>query len=124
MCIRDRYYGAEIDNGKLPATLYLDNFCLTDSDSLPGCKHAATVTQNAKAATCTQNGYTGDQICSVCGKTVVEGQTVNAPVSYTHLMCTAMADLALQTGGELLYTGCQSNDIALSAGGRAHYRCV
>ncbi len=29
--------------------------------------------------------------------------------------------LALQTGGELLYTGCQSNDIALSAGGRAHY---
>ena len=72
------YYGAEIDNGKLPATLYLDNFCLTDSDSLPGCKHAATVTQNAKAATCTQNGYTGDQICSVCGKTVVEGQTVNA----------------------------------------------
>ena len=29
--------------------------------------------------------------------------------------------LALQTSGELLYTGCQSNDIALSAGGRAHY---
>ena len=29
--------------------------------------------------------------------------------------------LSLQSSGELLYTGCQSNDIALSAGGRAHY---
>ena len=44
------YYGAVVDNSKLPATLYLDNFCLTDSNSLPGCKHATTVTKNAKAA--------------------------------------------------------------------------
>lgn len=72
------YYGSDMDNDKLPATLYLDNFCLTDSGSLPGCKHAQTVTKHAKAATCTQRGYSGDEICIVCGKTVAEGLPIEA----------------------------------------------
>ncbi|MGM9641171.1 MAG: S-layer homology domain-containing protein, partial [Faecousia sp.] len=32
--------------------------------------------QNAKAATCTEEGYTGDVICSVCGELQAEGQVI------------------------------------------------
>ena len=32
----------------------------------------------AKAATCTEDGYTGDQVCTVCGETVKKGETVPA----------------------------------------------
>ena len=32
----------------------------------------------AKAATCTEDGYTGDQVCTVCGETVKKGETVQA----------------------------------------------
>ena len=35
-------------------------------------------TRGAKAATCTAAGYTGDQVCSVCGKTVTRGKTIPA----------------------------------------------
>ena len=33
---------------------------------------------NAKAATCTEDGYTGDQVCTVCGETVKKGETIPA----------------------------------------------
>ena len=32
----------------------------------------------AKAATCTEDGYTGDEVCTVCGETVKKGETVQA----------------------------------------------
>ena len=35
-----------------------------------------TELKNAKDATCTADGYTGDEICTVCGQTIKEGQTV------------------------------------------------
>ena len=35
-----------------------------------------TELKNAKEATCTAEGYTGDEICTVCGQTIKEGQTV------------------------------------------------
>ena len=37
-----------------------------------------TELQNAKAATCTADGYTGDEICSVCGVTVKQGTVIKA----------------------------------------------
>ena len=44
----------------------------------PTCAHENTELQNVKEATCTETGYTGDEVCTVCGETVKTGQTVSA----------------------------------------------
>ncbi|MCD7844682.1 MAG: hypothetical protein LUG57_02275 [Oscillospiraceae bacterium] len=50
---------------------------VTDSQVIPATGHV-TETQNAQAATCTQDGYTGDQVCTVCGETTAQGQVIPA----------------------------------------------
>lgn len=42
------------------------------------CKHENTEVQNAKEATCTETGYTGDKVCTVCGETVEQGSAIAA----------------------------------------------
>ena len=42
------------------------------------CTHATTEVKNAKDATCTQKGYTGDTYCKVCGEKVKTGQDIDA----------------------------------------------
>ena len=37
-----------------------------------------TELQGVKEATCTEDGYTGDQVCTACGETVVKGKTIDA----------------------------------------------
>ncbi len=37
-----------------------------------------TEVQNAKEATCTEDGYTGDTVCTVCGETVEAGEVIPA----------------------------------------------
>ena len=37
-----------------------------------------TEVQNAKPATCTEDGYTGDTVCTVCGETVTKGEVIKA----------------------------------------------
>ena len=32
----------------------------------------------AKAATCTEDGYTGDEVCTVCGEIVKKGEVIKA----------------------------------------------
>lgn len=39
------------------------------TETLPATGHS-TVVKNAKDATCTEPGYTGDKVCTVCGETV------------------------------------------------------
>ena len=43
-----------------------------------GCEHETTELQNAKEATCTEAGYTGDEICTKCGETVKTGEEIPA----------------------------------------------
>ena len=33
---------------------------------------------NAKEATATEDGYTGDEVCTVCGQTIKTGETIPA----------------------------------------------
>lgn len=40
--------------------------------------HSLSKVINAKDATCTEDGYTGDTVCSVCGKEITKGETVEA----------------------------------------------
>ena len=45
--------------------------------SLVDCEHE-TQLQNAKEATCEEDGYTGDQVCTKCGETIEEGEVIPA----------------------------------------------
>lgn len=38
--------------------------------------HSKTEIKNAKEATCTEEGYTGDKVCVICGKVVEKGQII------------------------------------------------
>ncbi len=40
--------------------------------------HTETETVNAKAATCTEDGYTGDVVCKACGKVITKGEVIPA----------------------------------------------
>lgn len=42
------------------------------------CNHANTHVVNAKAATCTETGYTGDTFCDDCQKTIATGTVIDA----------------------------------------------
>ena len=42
------------------------------------CRHANQELQNAKSATCTAEGYSGDTVCADCGQTIVSGQVIPA----------------------------------------------
>ena len=40
--------------------------------------HSLTKVINKKDATCTEDGYTGDTVCAVCGKEITKGETIQA----------------------------------------------
>lgn len=72
------------------------------------------VTKNAKAATCTSEGYTGDKVCAVCGKTVETGSTI-AVTAHTAVTVNALAATCTSEG----YTGdtvCSVCGVTLSTG--------
>lgn len=47
-----------------------------------------TELKNAKKATCTAEGYTGDQVCTVCGEVVEKGQSIaKLPHNYQDGVC-------------------------------------
>ena len=41
-------------------------------------KHSLTKVINKKDATCTEDGYTGDTVCAICGKEITKGKTIQA----------------------------------------------
>ena len=40
--------------------------------------HSLIKVINKKDATCTENGYTGDTVCAICGKEITKGETIQA----------------------------------------------
>ena len=40
--------------------------------------HSSTKVINNKEATCTEDGYTGDTVCAICGKNITKGETIKA----------------------------------------------
>lgn len=44
----------------------------------PTCTHEKTIVKNAREATCTEEGYTGDEVCADCGETVQAGSVIPA----------------------------------------------
>ena len=61
------------------ATVTLDgkNYTDTRTETLPSLGHKTQLV-GAKPATCTEDGYTGDEVCTVCGETVKKGEVIPA----------------------------------------------
>ena len=49
------------------------------TESIPMKSHVPVVSKGAKAATCTENGYTEEKICSVCKTVLTESTPLTAP---------------------------------------------
>ena len=69
------------------ATVTLDgkNYTDTRTETLPSLGHKTQLV-GAKAATCTEDGYTGDEVCTVCGETVKKGEVIPATGHDTQLV--------------------------------------
>lgn len=88
------------------------------TETLPATGHS-TVVKNAKDATCTEPGYTGDKDCTVCGETVKTGEVIPAAGhSYKDGKCTVCgaADPNANSGGN---TGNNGTDSPNTADGAA-----
>ena len=61
------------------ATVTLEGRTYTDTktETLPATGHDTEIV-GAKDATCTQDGYTGDEVCKTCGVTVKKGEVIPA----------------------------------------------
>ena len=69
------------------ATVTLEGRTYTDTktETLPATGHDTQLV-GAKAATCTQDGYTGDEVCKTCGETVKKGEVIPATGHDTELV--------------------------------------
>lgn len=84
------------------------------TETLPATGHT-TVVKNAKDATCTEPGYTGDKVCTVCGETVETGEVIPAAGhSYKDGKCTVCgaADPNANSGGNTGNNGTDSPNTA------------
>ena len=69
------------------ATVTLEGRTYTDTktETLPATGHDTQLV-GAKPATCTQDGYTGDEVCKTCGVTVKKGEVIPATGHDTQLV--------------------------------------
>ena len=61
------------------------------------CRHADTEIRNAKDATCTAPGYTGDTYCRKCGNKISSGEVIAAK-GHTEVIDKAVAPTCTKTG--------------------------
>lgn len=53
-----------------------DDFVSSPGESGTPCDHEKTEVTGEKNPTCTNNGYTGDTVCSGCGEVIEEGEVI------------------------------------------------
>lgn len=69
------------DDGTLTLTgAKADCYQIADEDQTPpeNAQPTDTELKNPKAATCLKDGYTGDEVCKICGKVVKKGNIISA----------------------------------------------
>ena len=59
--------------------------------------HSSTKVINKKDATCTEDGYTGDTVCTVCGKEITKGETIKAK-GHTEVTVAGKAATCTESG--------------------------
>lgn len=72
------------------------------------CVHPSTTLVDALDATCTDNGYTGDEICDICGETVTEGSVITA-LGHDYA-ATVVSPATYLADGEMSYTCSRCED--------------
>ena len=91
------------------ATVTLDgkNYTDTRTETLPSLGHKTQLV-GAKAATCTEDGYTGDEVCTVCDETVKKGEVIPA-LGHKAQLVGAKAATCTEDGytGDEVCTVCQ-----------------
>lgn len=70
----------------------------TLADEPEVCKHTNTEVKDAKAATCTEEGYTGDTVCKDCGEVVAKGKAIAAK-GHTFGKWTVVKEATTETEG-------------------------
>ena len=87
---------------------------VNNAETLAADLHTETETVNAKAATCTEDGYTGDVVCKACGKVITKGEVIPATGHDTEIVgakeptCTEdgyTGDVVCKTNGETIKKG-------------------
>ena len=59
--------------------------------------HSLTKVINKKDTTCTEDGYTGDTVCAVCGKEITKGETIQAK-GHTEVIDARVEPTCTKTG--------------------------
>ena len=59
--------------------------------------HSLTKVINKKDATCTEDGYTGDTVCAICGKETTKGETIQSK-GHTEVIDAAKAPTCTEPG--------------------------
>lgn len=59
--------------------------------------HSLTKVINKKDATCTEDGYTGDTVCAICGKEITKGETIQSK-GHTEVIDAAKAPTCTKSG--------------------------
>lgn len=79
-----------VSKGTVTITVTTEDGAFTDSIQITvGCNHPQIYTSGKRDATCTSDGYSGDQVCKSCGETVQKGYTVSERGhSYSDSVCT------------------------------------
>ncbi len=72
------------------------------------CVHPSTTLVDALDATCTENGYTGDEVCDICGETVTAGSVI--PMLGHDYVETIISEATYLTDGEVSYTCSRCED--------------
>ena len=59
--------------------------------------HSLTKVINKKNATCTEDGYTGDTVCAICGKEITKGETIQSK-GHTEVIDAAVEPTCTKSG--------------------------
>ena len=59
--------------------------------------HSLTKVINKKDATCTEDGYTGDTVCTICGKEITKGETIQSK-GHTEVIDAAVEPTCTKSG--------------------------
>ena len=96
---------------------YVDGVCTAcgaeDPDYVAPCTHENTETKNAVAATCTEDGYTGDTVCTDCGETLQTGAVI--PATGHTVVTDAAVEATCTTDGKTEGSHCSVCEAVITA---------
>ena len=78
MSLADVYYTGSAEQWNAIKIGDLGNEALLNATIHYNYHEHVTELVGAKAATCTEDGYTGDEVCSICGEVISQGETIPA----------------------------------------------